>query len=74
MILDYAVERSSLSSRAFTALDALASRLSVADTVKYLIQPQAVTAMLRGVGFQRILDVEQDEYAGSCGRLISASL
>lgn len=74
VVLDYAVERTSLSSRAFTALDALASRLSVADTVRYLIQPQAVTAMLRGVGFKKILDVEQEEYAGTCGRLISATL
>lgn len=49
VVFDYAVERASVGSLTDTALDALASRISMAGgTVRYLIQPQAVAAMLRG--------------------------
>jgi O-methyltransferase involved in polyketide biosynthesis len=73
VILDYAVERTSAGSLTHTALDALASRLWMAgDSVKYLIQPQAVTAMLRGLGFQQILDLAQEELPTEGARLVSA--
>ncbi|HEY1949751.1 MAG TPA: hypothetical protein VGG97_22255 [Bryobacteraceae bacterium] len=69
VVLDYAVERSSLGSLTHTALDALASRISEAGgSVKYLIQPQAVETMLRSLGFEQIVDLA----AGSGGRLVSA--
>jgi O-methyltransferase involved in polyketide biosynthesis len=67
VVLDYAVERTSL--RAHTALDALASRICSAGTVKYLIQPQAVAAMLRGLGFRQIVDLA---HSVSGGHLVSA--
>jgi leucine carboxyl methyltransferase len=68
VLLDYAVERTSLGSLTQTAMDALASRISSASgPVKYLIHPQAVTALLRGVGFQEIVDLG----AGG-GHLVSA--
>jgi hypothetical protein len=31
------------------------------DSVKHFIQPQAVAAMLHGLGFQKIVDVAQEE-------------
>jgi O-methyltransferase involved in polyketide biosynthesis len=62
VVFDYAVDRASLGSLKHTALDALASRVLVAGgNVKYLIQPQAVAAMLRGFGFHRILDLAQED-------------
>jgi O-methyltransferase involved in polyketide biosynthesis len=74
VLLDYVAERSSLGSRTHSALDALASRIDVAGTFKYLIQPQAVAGMLRGLGFRQITDVtpEQDLLPG--GHLVSASV
>jgi hypothetical protein len=66
---DYAVERTSLRKVAHTALDALASRVLVAGSVIYLIQPQAVAAMLRGLGFRQIVDLAQSV---SGGHLVSA--
>lgn len=70
IVLDYA-ERSHLGSLTHTALDALASRVACAgDNVKQLINPQAVTAMLRGLGFQLIVDLTQEEQPG--GHLVSA--
>ena len=72
VVLDYAVERSSLGSPAHTALDALASRVVVAGNIKYLIEPQAVAAMLRGLGFRQIVDRDQDELSIGGGRLVTA--
>lgn len=74
VLFDYAVERASLGSLTCTALDALASRVPLEDgSVKYLIQPQAVNAMLRGIGFQHIVDWGDEEPA-SGSRLISAAV
>lgn len=72
VVFDYAAERTSFGSTAHTALDALASRISLAGGVKYLIQPQAVAAMLRGLGFQHIVDLAQEESPLSGGHLVSA--
>jgi hypothetical protein len=44
----------------------------LAGSVKYLIQPQAVTAMLRGLGFRQIVDLAQEELPGCAGHLVSA--
>jgi hypothetical protein len=73
VVFDYAVERTSLGSLTHTALDALASRIPAAGgCVKYLIQPQAVAAMLRGLGFQHVLDLAQDGLRVSGGHFVSA--
>jgi len=73
VVFDYAVERTSLGSLTRTALDALASRILVAGgSVKYLIQPQAVEAMLRGLGFQQIVDLVPEELPDCGGHLVSA--
>jgi O-methyltransferase involved in polyketide biosynthesis len=73
VLLDYAVERTALSSLTHTALDALASRIcQVGGGVKYLIQPQAVAAMLRGLGFRRIHDLSLQESSVGTSRLVSA--
>lgn len=73
VVFDYAVERTSRGSLAYTALDALASRILVAGgSVKHLIRPQAVAAMLRGLGFQKIVDLEQEELPVYGGHLVSA--
>lgn len=69
VLFDYAAERTSLRTVAHTALDALASRICMAGTVKYLIQPQAVMAMLRGLGFQHVVDFSK---SASGGHLVSA--
>jgi O-methyltransferase involved in polyketide biosynthesis len=69
VVFDYAVESTSFRTVAHTALDALASRICVAGTVKYLIQPQAVAAMLRGLGFRQMVDLAQSV---SGGHLVSA--
>jgi O-methyltransferase involved in polyketide biosynthesis len=69
VVFDYAVERTSFRAVAHTALDALASRICLAGTVKYLIQPQAVAAMLRGLGFRQMADFAQSV---SDGHLVSA--
>src|SRR5713226_2984379 len=73
VVFDYAVERASLGSLTRTPLDALASRIIlVGGSVKYLIQPQAVAAMLRGLGFQQIVDLVQVGLPERDGHLISA--
>lgn len=69
VVFDYAAERTSLRTVAHRALDALASRICLAGTVKYLIQPQAVAAMLRGLGFQHVVDFSKSV---SGGHLVSA--
>ncbi len=57
VVFDYVAEHSSPPSFAGTALDALASRVSCASGVaKHMIQPQAVAAMLRGLGFGHMTD------------------
>jgi len=69
LVLDYAEERTSALTQ--TALDALASRLETAGgSVKYLIQPQAVRALLRGVGFREVVDLAGEDIMA--GRLVSA--
>ena len=73
VVFDYAVERASLGSLTRTPLDALASRMILAGgSVKYLIQPQAVAAMLRGLGFQQIVDLVQAGLPDCSGHLVSA--
>jgi O-methyltransferase involved in polyketide biosynthesis len=69
VVFDHAVERTSLQTVAHTALDALASRICLTGSLKYLIQPQAVAAMLRGLGFRQIVDFAQSV---SGGHLVSA--
>lgn len=72
VVFDYAVERTSLESPAQTALDALASRISLPGSVKYLIQPRALAALLRGLGFNQIVDLAQEELPPTAIRLVSA--
>jgi len=72
VVFDYAVERSAEGSVTRTALDALASAVSTAGNLKYLIQPQAVAAMLRGLGFEQIVDLAQEEACVADGHLVSA--
>ncbi len=73
VVFDYAVERTFPGSLSHTALDALASCISMAGGgVKHCIQPQAVMAMLRSLGFQQILDVAQEELQIPGSRLVSA--
>ena len=73
VILDYAAKRTSLEPLSRTALDGLACRISMADgTATYFIQPEAVTAMLRGLSFRRIVNSEQGESPQSGLHLVSA--
>ncbi len=74
VVFDYAVERTSCESLSRTALDALASRIQLGDRVKYLIQPQAVAAMLRGLGFQQVLDLAESEIPVNGGHVVSATI
>jgi hypothetical protein len=70
VVLDYCAERSSIRTATRTALDALASSVGSASSVKFLIQPQAVAVMLRGFGFRQIVDVTKNVPCGS--HLVSA--
>jgi O-methyltransferase involved in polyketide biosynthesis len=73
VVLDYVVERTSPGSLIHTALDALASRLEmVGGSIKHLIDPPAVAAMLRGLGFQKIVDRAPEERSISGRHLVSA--
>jgi O-methyltransferase involved in polyketide biosynthesis len=73
VVLDYVAERTSLSSLSATTLDALASRISLSGgKVKHLIQPQAVAAMLYGLGFRQVVDLAKQEVLLSDGHLVSA--
>jgi O-methyltransferase involved in polyketide biosynthesis len=73
VVLDYVAERTSLGSLSGTALDGLASRISLpAGGVKHLIQPQAVAAMLYGLGFRHVVDLAKQELLLSDGHLVSA--
>jgi O-methyltransferase involved in polyketide biosynthesis len=73
VIFDYAAEHSSPGSFAGTALDALASRISCAGVVKHLIQPQALAAMLRSMGFGQITD-HIDELSPQGGHIVTACI
>ena len=65
VVLDYAVERLASGPLSHTALDALASRISSSDgSVKHLIRPQALAALLRGLGFQKVVDSAKGLLAG----------
>jgi O-methyltransferase involved in polyketide biosynthesis len=71
VVFDYA-ERGPLGSFAGTALDALASRVSCSGAVKYLIQPQAVAALLGGLGFGHMTDHIIEELSPLDGHIVSA--
>jgi len=73
IVFDYAAERTGLVSLTHTALDALASRiLTAGGSVRYLIQPPAVTALLRGLGFHHIVDLTKDGLPVTGEHLVSA--
>jgi len=73
VVFDYMVERTSPGSLMRTALDALASRLEmVGGSIKQLVDPSAVAAMLRGFGFQKIVDQGFEERSSSGRHLVSA--
>ena len=73
IVFDYAAERTTPPSLSRTAMDALASSITLAGgKIKYLIQPQAVTALLDGLGFQKIVDLAQEGFPGGAGHLVSA--
>ena len=73
VVFDYLAQHTSLGSLAHTALDALASRICLAgEGITHLIQPQALTAMLRSLGFQQIVDLTQREQALCGTHLVSA--
>lgn len=75
VVFDYAPERMSSLPQADTALDALASRITLAGgIVKHFIRPQAVATLLGGLGFENILDLAQDGLALGSVRLVSAAL
>lgn len=73
VVFDYAERRSSPGSYVGTALDALASRFSCAsDAARHLIQPQAVAAMLRGLGFGQMTDHIDEELESFDGHIVCA--
>jgi O-methyltransferase involved in polyketide biosynthesis len=62
VLFDYAAERRAPEAVGGAALDSLASRFSCATgAVKYMIQPQAVAALLRGLGFGHMADHRDEE-------------
>ncbi len=73
VVFDYAAERTAHSLLGQTALDALASRIAGAgNSVKHLIQPQAVAVLLRSLGFQRIEDLSADTLTLGGAHIVSA--
>jgi O-methyltransferase involved in polyketide biosynthesis len=75
VLFDYVADRTSLGFLPETALDALASRISLpVGGVKHLIQPQAVAAMLYGLGFGEVVDWAKRELPLDSVHLISASI
>jgi len=72
VIFDYAAERTSAALCSGTALDALASRVSCAGAVKHMIQPQAVAAMLRSLGFGHMADHVDEDFAQLDGHIVTA--
>ncbi len=74
VLFDYVADRTSIGYMPETALDALASRISLpVGGVKHLIQPQAVAAMLYGLGFRQVRDFAKQDLHLNSGHLISAS-
>ena len=72
VVLDYTVEQTSLGPLTHTALDALASRICKAGgVVMQFIQPQAVSALLRGLGFQNVVDFAPEP---ASSHLVSATI
>src|SRR3954470_8634710 len=62
VVFDYVAEHRTSGAAAGTALDVLASKVSCATgVIKYMIQPQAVAAMLRGLGFGHMTDHIDDD-------------
>ena len=75
VVFDYVADRTSLGFLPETALDALASRISLpVGGVKQVIQPQAVAALLKGVGFRQVVDLAKQELHLDSEHLISASI
>jgi len=75
VVFDYVADRTSLGTLPETALDALASRISLpVGGVKQVIQPQAVAALLKGVGFRQVVDLAKQELHLDSEHLISASI
>lgn len=73
LVFDYAPECMSVAPLSHSALDALASRVvGAGGAVKHLIQPQAVAALLRGLGFRKIVDLAQEGMSVTGSRLVSA--
>jgi O-methyltransferase involved in polyketide biosynthesis len=72
VLLDYVAEQTALGSLKKTALDALSSCFSKAGEVLYLIEPEAVKAMLRGLGFRHILDLNNEDGLSAGSHLVSA--
>jgi O-methyltransferase involved in polyketide biosynthesis len=73
VVLDYAAERRAPEPAGDTALDALASRIACATgAAKYLIQPQAVAAMFRGLGFGHMTDETDNELSSFNRHIVSA--
>lgn len=73
VVFDYAAKHLSLGPPTETAMDALASRVSLSGgNFKHIIQPPAVAAMLHGLGFRQIVDLAEKEVPVSDGHLVSA--
>ena len=72
VLFNYAGERTcSTGSLEHGALDAMASRIRTADGIKHILDPQAVAAMLRGLGFRHVIDQVLEEL-GMSQHLVSA--
>ncbi len=62
MLFDYAAKHLSSGPPTETALDAFASRMFLpGGNFKHIIQPQAVAAMLHGLGSREIVDLAEQE-------------
>ncbi len=73
VVFDYVAKHLSPGPLTETALDALASRVSLpGGNFKYIIQPPAVAAMLHGLGFRQVVDLGEQEVPVSDGHLVSA--
>jgi O-methyltransferase involved in polyketide biosynthesis len=73
VMFDYAAERRTPPTMAGTALDVLASKVSCASgVVTHLIQPQAVAAMLRGLGFGHMTDQMDEDLSLFDRHIVSA--
>ncbi len=73
LLFDYAAKHLSLGPPTETALDALASRTSLSGgNFTHIIHPQAVAAMLHGLGFRQVVDLAEQEVPVSEGHLVSA--